>query len=220
MTGNVTRLEGIALDDRPQQSSFLDKHALVFSLTVDHDDNGTHTHLSASSEASCSSSDITPTHPVSPSSDFYGSGNTLARQPSMFLSKRERPPDTSAASNKPSHIAYKRTSIPSINLVSLVASASSASSSAQRRAPLAPLDPQLASTSSLDDQMPSTSTHTASRSDRSQRLDSPRDGDVARANIGRQILARPLDDDESNILSLRKRSIPSQYVACSRFDDF
>ncbi|KAI0753926.1 hypothetical protein BC629DRAFT_1598530 [Irpex lacteus] len=127
----------------------------------------------------------------------------------MFLSKRERPPDTSAASNKPSHIAYKRTSIPSINLVSLVASASSASSSAQRRAPLAPLDPQLASTSSLDDQMPSTSTHTASRSDRSQRLDSPRDGDVARANIGRQILARPLDDDESNILSLRKRSIPS-----------
>ncbi|KAI0093071.1 hypothetical protein BDY19DRAFT_1045374 [Irpex rosettiformis] len=127
----------------------------------------------------------------------------------MFLSKRERPSDTSPASNKASHIAYKRTSIPSISVVSLLASGSSTGSSAQRRAPLAPLDPQLAPSPSLDDQMPSTSTHTSSRPDRSQRLDSSRDGDVARANIGRQIIARPLDDDDSNIQPFRKRSIPS-----------
>ena len=145
------------------------------------------------------------------------SGNSFSRQqPSMFLSKRERPSDTPSASTSPSHIAYKRTSIPSINVVSLFASASSAGSSAQRRAPLAPLDPQLASTSSLDDQMAPASAHTTSRSDRSQRLDSSRDGDVPRTNVGRQIMAWPLEDDESNIPSLRKRSIPNQYVSCPR----
>ncbi|KAI0699543.1 hypothetical protein BC835DRAFT_1330590 [Cytidiella melzeri] len=126
----------------------------------------------------------------------------------MFLSKRDRPPDTSAASNKSSLSAYQLASIPPINIVSVATSGSPSNPSAQRRTPLALLDTQLASSALLDDQMPSTSTTSASRIDRSQRLDSSRDGDAPRANIGRQILARPLEDDhDSNLLSLRKRSL-------------
>jgi hypothetical protein len=134
----------------------------------------------------------------------------------MFLSKRERPPDTSSALNKSSSVAYQRTSIPPINILSVAAAGTPTSSSIQRRAPLAPLDPQLAFNTLLDDQMSSTSSSTtsASRLDRSQRLEVTRDAEAARANIGRQIMARPFEEDHDPT-PLRKRSISIQYVQLS-----
>ncbi|KAI0342193.1 hypothetical protein BDW22DRAFT_1376566 [Trametopsis cervina] len=121
----------------------------------------------------------------------------------MFISKRERPPDKSIA-NKFSATAYQRTSIPPISVVPLGLN----STSAQRRAPLAPLDPQLASQSALDDQMPSSTTSPASHVDQSQLLDSSRDGDAARAAIGRQIVARPHEEDaDSSSQTARRRSL-------------
>ena len=132
--------------------------------------------------------------------------------PSMLLSTQERRPDDSSTGI--ALLAYRRTSIPSIEAISIASSSSSSSgsSSIHRRAPLAPLPTQ--ASSMLDDQM-SSSSHSSSQfsypiQDQALSMDFDPTQDFARV-IGRPITTSrsSLYDDPMSIPP-RKRSIPGQ----------
>lgn len=137
----------------------------------------------------------------------------------MLLSKRERPPDNIAAtSNSPSSISYRRTSIPSISPLLVLSPTSTGSIVTPRRAPLAPLDPQVASSMPLDNQSPTPSSSSSSSYPAYSSSDAGKDADrvleTTRVLIGRPIITRSQEEEPStNPLSLRKKSIPGQYVS-------